>query len=229
MDAFHQRASTLLQSVGYPFPLPAALSPASHLADNALLIMLPIRYSGPRNSTSSPHPHVNDSACMFIKGQRLSHGGAATAPPPHHEPLTEEYSHYEEHIAIIPPLTCYENLRTPAGDLIAVKIYPRANGYIDVNLRQQGSRRGSGRRPRHWSNGNILSIDAHRLILFATQGPPASDDLIAMHLCDTSHCVNPRHLTWGTYSANTQGHASRQLSAEGYMYLPESNLNLVDL
>lgn len=48
------------------------------------------------------------------------------------------------------------------------------------------------------------AISAHRYICELVQGPAPSEEHVAAHSCDRGHdaCVNPRHLSWKTWSEN---------------------------
>lgn len=43
----------------------------------------------------------------------------------------------------------------------------------------------------------------NRLVLFLVTGN-IPDNLLALHKCDNSMCVNPEHLYWGTYEQNVK-------------------------
>jgi hypothetical protein len=47
-------------------------------------------------------------------------------------------------------------------------------------------------------------VSATREMCRAVYGPPASENLFALHSCGNGHlgCINPRHLHWGTHSEN---------------------------
>ena len=52
---------------------------------------------------------------------------------------------------------------------------------------------------------------AHRLMCYAMHGPPLSDDLVAMHICNDTSCVNQYHVEWSTtYVNNLDVHKLRK-------------------
>lgn len=42
-----------------------------------------------------------------------------------------------------------------------------------------------------------ITESAHRLVLWASFGPPDRDDQVVMHYCNNSNCLNPLHMVWG--------------------------------
>lgn len=64
------------------------------------------------------------------------------------------------------------------------------------------------------------SIGAHRLALFYTSGIWGE---VAMHSCDTKACINPEHLSWGSYADNSQDMVNKGRSAKG-MAISQSKL-----
>jgi hypothetical protein len=216
--AWDSRATNLASSVG--------LQSATRWAQNALLVMMPIFYSGPIDcAPASPNEDVQGSACMFVTNtEQRKRGGAATMRPENHVPLSRDvtYADMTGDVHVVKPMDdlC---LTTPMGDVLGVRISARRDSYVDLDIRQVESNRVQGRKPKNWKNGPIVRIDAHRLVLWACRGPPPTDlgdSAVAMHLCDCKACINPCHLRWGSPSDNRKGHAPKGMpGVDGYMHL----------
>ena len=43
---------------------------------------------------------------------------------------------------------------------------------------------------------------AHRIVLWFVCGPPDNVNMVAMHYCNNTRCLNPLHLAWGTRQEN---------------------------
>jgi hypothetical protein len=48
----------------------------------------------------------------------------------------------------------------------------------------------------------ITGTGAHRVSCTIHHGEPLDDSMYAIHSCRNRHCVNPRHIRWGTHSDN---------------------------
>jgi hypothetical protein len=55
--------------------------------------------------------------------------------------------------------------------------------------------------------GRSVQELAHRFVLWAVYGPPASRFVrpVAMHICNNDKCLNPEHLVWGEDKENKAG------------------------
>ena len=64
------------------------------------------------------------------------------------------------------------------------------------------------------TNGSILDgtkrvLQCNRVMWEAHNAEPIPDGLIVLHSCDNAGCVNPAHLSVGTYSDNNRQSAER--------------------
>lgn len=63
---------------------------------------------------------------------------------------------------------------------------------------------------RFWLEPGRL-VNAHRMALELTVGPPADPDAVASHtVCDQPLCCNPAHLTWASQAANVREAMAKQ-------------------
>ena len=78
---------------------------------------------------------------------------------------------------------------------------------------EQGGKKGGGRHSylkvcmgRHPITHHPVHEFAHRLVLWALEGPPVhGDKQECMHICCNKMCLNPAHLAWGTHKQNMAG------------------------
>jgi hypothetical protein len=68
---------------------------------------------------------------------------------------------------------------------------PRRHRYLQIALGRVG--------------GKTYKELAHRLVLWAMEGPPTDPAMEAMHTCDNTQCLNPHHLVWGSHKENMAG------------------------
>ena len=51
---------------------------------------------------------------------------------------------------------------------------------------------------------------AHRLVAWASYGPPADSKMIVHHTCSNTRCLSPAHLMWGSQESNMRERVARQ-------------------
>jgi len=77
------------------------------------------------------------------------------------------------------------------------------------------------------TNKGSTYVGAHRLVYELTTGTKVPKGMVLRHSCDTPFCVNPEHLTPGTYSQNTQEAHDRGRFNSGVRWTREEALKFL--